>query len=118
MDFFGGLGFTFNMDFTNEKAACMIINENAYVMLLQEDFFRTFTKNDLVDATKNTEVITALSAGNKEKLNEMVDKAISMGAREARDPQDHGFMYDRSFHDLDGHIWEVFWMDMNAIPQP
>jgi len=115
MDFFSKLGFTFNMQFTDENAACMIINNEAFIMLLQEPFFKTFTRKELVDAHKSTEVLTSISAESKDKVNEILDKALSMGATEAREPQDQSFMFGRSFSDPDGHIWEVFWMDMNAF---
>ena len=115
MDFFSKLGFTFNMQFTNENAACMIINDEAFVMLLRESFFKTFIKKELVDAYKGTEVITSISAESKDKVNKIVDKALSIGATETREPLEQGFMFGRSFSDPDGHIWEVFWMDMNAF---
>lgn len=111
MHFFSGLGFSFNKQFTDENAACMIINENAYVMLLVEPFFKGFTPKQLVNAHNETEVLTCISAESKDKVNELVDKAISQGASETRPAQDHGFMFGRSFNDLDGHIWEVIWMD-------
>ncbi len=111
MHFFSGLGFSFNKQFTDENAACMIINENAYVMLLVEPFFKGFTPKQLVNAHNETEVLTCISAESKDKVNELVDKAIAQGATETRSAQDHGFMFGRSFNDLDGHIWEVIWMD-------
>jgi predicted lactoylglutathione lyase len=117
MDFFSELGFEFNPQFTDEKAACMIINDGAsYAMLLKEEFFKTFTKKDIADATKSTEVIIALSADSREKVDEMVDKALAAGGTSYSDPQDQGFMYQRAFADLDGHQWEVIFMDLNAIP--
>jgi predicted lactoylglutathione lyase len=116
-EFFVKLGYTINPQFTDEKAACVVISEDIYAMILKEEFFKTFTpKKEIADATKSTEVLVALSAGSKEKVNELLDKALAAGAREARPPEDHGFMYGRSFEDPDGHIWEVFWMDMNAVP--
>ncbi|NHI03327.1 Glyoxalase family protein [Candidatus Nitrosotalea sp. TS] len=116
-EFFAKLGFTFNPQFTNQNAACMIISEDNYAMLLVESFFKTFTKKEIVDAKKNTEVLIALSAENKAKVDEMLGKALAAGAKEPRAPQDHGFMYGRSFEDPDGHIWEIFWMDPKAINQ-
>jgi predicted lactoylglutathione lyase len=116
-EFFVKLGYTINPQFTDEKAACVVISEDIYAMILKEEFFKTFTpKKEIADATKSTEVLVALSADSKEKVNELLDKAFAAGAREARPPEDHGFMYGRSFEDPDGHIWEVFWMDMNAVP--
>ncbi|MDE1767431.1 MAG: VOC family protein [Thaumarchaeota archaeon] len=116
-EFFAKLGFTFNPQFTDQNAACMIISEDNYAMLLVESFFKTFTKKEIVDAKKNTEVLIALSAENKAKVDEMLGKALAAGAKEPRAPQDHGFMYGRGFEDPDGHIWEIFWMDPKAINQ-
>jgi predicted lactoylglutathione lyase len=116
-EFFTKIGFTINPQFTNDKAACVVISESIYAMILKEDFFKTFTpKKQIADANKTTEVIIALSANSKEEVNELLDKSFAAGAKEARPAEDHGFMYGRSFEDLDGHIWEVFWMDMNAAP--
>jgi len=114
MDFFSKLGFLYNPQFTDDNAACMVINDDCSVMLLAEAFFKTFTKKELVDAHKSTEVLTAISADSKDKVNEILDKALAMGATEAREPQDLGFMYGRSFSDLDGHIWEIIWMDQSV----
>ena len=111
MDFFGALGFDFNPQFTNEQAACMVIAENIYAMLLTEPMFKGFTPKDIAGATKTTEVMTALSSESREAVDTFLEKAIEAGATEVRDPQDHGFMYGRAFNDPDGHIWEVFWMD-------
>ncbi len=113
MEFFSGLGFTYNEKFTDENAASMKINDTAYVMLLTEPFFLSFTTKSLTDTSKDTEVMLAISLENKEKVDEIFSKAISLGAKEGR-KEDLGFMYTRSFHDLDGHIWEFFWMDENA----
>lgn len=117
MEFFRKLGFEFNPQFTDEKAACMILGEEALVMLLTEPFFRTFTKRDVCDTSKQTEGLFALSCGSRAEVDEMVKKAEAAGGKEAMKPQDHGFMYGRSFYDLDGHHWEVFWMDPKAIPK-
>ncbi len=117
VDFFTKLGFTFNQQFTDENATCMIIGENIYALLLVEKFFKTFTKKEIADATKTTEAIIALSMDNREKVDEMGDKALAAGATPSNETQDHGFMYTRSFQDLDGHIWEVFHMDGSGIPQ-
>lgn len=116
-EFFAKLGFTFNPQFTDQNAACMVISEDNYAMLLVESFFKTFTKKEIVDAKKSTEVLIALSAENKAKVDEMLGKALAAGAKEPRAPQDHGFMYGRSFEDPDGHNWEIFWMDPKAINQ-
>ena len=114
-DFFTKLGFGFNPQFTDEKAACMILNEDAYVMLLTEAFFKTFTKNAICDTTRQTEGLFALSCESRTEVDEMVEKALSAGGKRAMDPMDHGFMYGWSFYDPDGHHWEVLWMDPKAI---
>jgi predicted lactoylglutathione lyase len=117
-EFFVKLGFTINAQFTNEKAACVVISEDIYAMILVEEFFKTFIPNKHIsDATKSTEVLVALSADSKDDVNKMVDDALAAGGKTARDPEDHGFMYSRAFEDLDGHIWEVFWMDHSTVPQ-
>ncbi|MDB5209071.1 MAG: Glyoxalase/bleomycin resistance protein/dioxygenase [Flavisolibacter sp.] len=116
-EFFTKIGFTINPQFTNESGACVVISEDIYAMILREEFFKTFIANkDISDATKTTEVLVALSADSRESVDEMADKALAAGATHQRDAEDHGFMYSRSFQDLDGHIWEVFWMDMAAAP--
>lgn len=115
--FFTKLGYSFNPQFTDDNAACMVIGEDIYTMLLTEPFFKTFTKKDIADASKTTEVLVALSADSRGKVDEMLGKALAAGAREARASQEYDFMYGRSFEDLDGHIWEVFWMDPSAIKQ-
>jgi predicted lactoylglutathione lyase len=114
VDFFSGLGFTFNPTFTNDSGACMIIGADAFVMLLAETFFRTFTTRDLCDTTRQTETLLAVSCASREDVDEMVNKAVAAGGAHAMDPLDHGFMYGWSFYDLDGHHWEVLWMDPAA----
>jgi uncharacterized protein len=117
-EFYTKLGFTINPQFTDEKAACVVISEDIYAMILREEFFKTFIPGkEIADATKSTEVLVALSADSKEKANEIADKALAAGATKLREPEDHGFMYTRSFNDPDGHIWEVFWMDTGAVKQ-
>ncbi|MBW8349873.1 VOC family protein [Bacillus sp. IITD106] len=117
MDFFTHIGFTFNPQFTDDKAASMVINDNTYAHFLTEAFFKNFTTKAISDATKSTEVLIALSAQNREQVDEIVKKAIESGGSPASDPQDHGFMYQWSFQDLDGHIWEVAYMDPSAMQQ-
>ncbi|MDB5247589.1 MAG: extradiol dioxygenase [Segetibacter sp.] len=116
VQFFTSLGYTFNPQFTNENATCMVITEDIYVMLLVEKFFKTFTPNEIADATKVTEAIICLSAESREKVDEIIDKAVAAGGTTYREAQDHGFMYGHSYRDLDGHIWEIMWMDVNAAP--
>jgi predicted lactoylglutathione lyase len=114
-DFFGKLGFSFNPQFTDEKAACMVVSDEAYVMLLTEPFFRTFTKREPCDTTTHTEGLFALSCDSRPAVDEMVEKAVSAGGQRAMDPVDHGFMYGSSFYDPDEHHWEVIWMDPQAV---
>jgi uncharacterized protein len=111
MAFFKEVGFSFNPQFTDETAACMVMSEDIYAMLLTEAKFAAFTKKPIADAHATTEVLTALAVGSKGKVHELVDRAIEAGAKEPREPVDYGFMFGRSFEDPDGHIWEVFWMD-------
>lgn len=113
--FFSKLGFEFNPKFTDDKAACMIINDGAYVMLLGEPFFKTFTRRELCDTSRQTEGMFAVSCASRAEVDATVTKAIAAGATPAMEPQDHGFMYGWSFYDLDGHHWEVLWMDPNAV---
>jgi uncharacterized protein len=115
--FFTKLGYKFNQQFTDEKAACMVIGDDIYVMLLTEPFFKTFTKKEVVDATKSTEVLLCLSADSRADVDALVQKAVSAGGTTPNEPQDHGFMYGHGFEDLDGHLWEVMWMDPAAIQQ-
>jgi len=115
IQFFKGLGYSFNQQFTDDSAACMVISNDIYAMLLTHDKFNQFTNKNIVDAKKNTEVLVCLSAESRNNVDELLNKALTEGAQEYREPQDYGFMYGRSFEDLDGHIWEVMWMDPSAI---
>lgn len=114
--FFTKLGYTFNPQFTNENATCMIVGEDIFVMLLVESFFKTFIKKEISDATKTTEVLICLSADSREKVDEMVSKAVEAGGTTPNEKQDQGFMYVHGFEDLDGHLWEIMYMDMAALP--
>jgi predicted lactoylglutathione lyase len=114
MAFFTSLGFEFNPEFTNEQGASMIISPEAFVMLLTEPFFKTFTRREPCDTSTHTEGLFALSCSSRAEVDDMVKRAIAGGGTPAMDPQDHGFMYGWSFYDLDGHHWEVFWMDRRA----
>jgi predicted lactoylglutathione lyase len=116
MEFFRKLGFQFDPKYTDDKAACMIISEQAYVMLLAEPFFRTFTKKEICDTGSHTEGVFALSCNSRAEVDELVNQAKAAGGKHAMDPQDHGFMYAWSFYDLDGHHWEVVWMDPKGMP--
>lgn len=115
--FFTKLGFTFNPQFTDETATCMIIGENIFAMLMVETRFQEFTKKPVSDATKSTEVLLAFDVENREKVDSMIKNAVAAGGTLYADPQDHGWMYYHSFADLDGHQWEVSFMDESAIPQ-
>lgn len=115
MTFFKALGYTFNPQFTDDTAACMVISEDIYAMLLTHEKFRIFTKKEIADANRTTEVLTALSMDSRETVDALMDKALAAGATEARPPEDLGFMYGRAFNDPDGHIWEIFWMDPAQI---
>ena len=117
VEFFTTLGFEFDPRFTDETATCMIVSDDAYVMLLVESKFKEFTKKELVDASAQTEAILAVSAESRAAVDELGDAAIAAGGSPANDPMDYGFMYGRSFNDLDGHLWEVMWMDPSAIEQ-
>lgn len=114
--FFTTLGFTYNPMFTDEKAACLIISDTINAMLLTESFFQTFTKKEIANAHNTAQVILALSTDSRELVDEMIQKVIAAGG-EPLEAIDHGFMYQHAFHDLDGHIWEIFWMDPAGIPQ-
>ncbi|ABE45817.1 MULTISPECIES: VOC family protein [unclassified Polaromonas] len=115
--FFGKLGFSFNPQFTNEQGACMVVADGSiYVMLLVESFFKTFTKKAVADTTRSTEVLVCLSCESRAEVDELVAKARTAGATVPNAPQDHGFMYGHGFEDLDGHIWELAYMDMAAAP--
>ena len=115
--FFTKLGFTFNPQFTDDKATCMIIGDNIFAMLLVEERFKDFTKKPISDAKKSTEVLLALDAESRKKVDEMVKTAEAAGGSVYTDPQDHGWMYTHSFADLDGHQWELLYMDESAIPK-
>lgn len=111
IEFFTRLGYEFNPQFTDENATCMIVAEDIYVMLLVEEFFKSFTNKEIGDTKKSAEVIMGLSAESRTAVDDIVAKAMAAGATKAGDPQDHGWMYQKSFHDLDGHRWEYLYME-------
>lgn len=113
--FFSKLGFEFDPQFTDANATAMIINEQAAVMLLVEDFFKGFTNKGICDATTRTEAILALSADSRDGVNDLVNAALEAGGARANDPIDEGPMYGWSFQDLDGHLWEIMYMDPTAL---
>ena len=118
--FFKTLGFGFNPQFTDEKAACMIVNDDAFVMLLTEPFFRTFTSRQICDTSTHVEGLFAISCESRADVDKMVNTALSSGGSRAMDAQDLGFMYSWTFLDPDGHQWEPVWMDpaaLQAMPQ-
>lgn len=117
IDFFTSLGFTFNPQFTDDTATCMIIADNIFAMLMIEDRFKEFTKKPVSDATKTTEVLLALDAESRAAVDEMIKKAVKAGGSTYADPIDHGWMYIHSFADLDGHQWEIAYMNESALPK-
>jgi uncharacterized protein len=113
--FFTRLGYTFNAQFTDENATCMIISEEIYAMLLVEKYFQTFTPKKIADAKSTAEVSIALTCPSRTAVDEIVNKALTAGGKKHNEPQDHGFMHQWGFEDLDGHIWEYFWMDPSFV---
>ena len=109
--FFRALGFEFDEKFTDQSCACMVVSEQAYVMLLQRDRFAEFVTRPVADAEEATALTVAVSAESREAVDDFAETALDAGAAPGKEPQDYGFMYGRSFHDLDGHLWEVMWMD-------
>jgi predicted lactoylglutathione lyase len=112
--FFTRLGFTFNPDFTDETATCMVVSDDIFVMLLTEAKFKTFTPKAIADATRSTEVLVCLSCESRAEVEDTVRKAVAAGGTTYNEPQDHGFMYAHGFQDLDGHIWELIAMQPGA----
>lgn len=116
IEFFTALGFSFNPQFTDDKATCMVISDTIFAMLLIEERFKDFTRKELCDAHKSTEVLIALDAESREAVDALVQKAVAAGGAIYAEPQDHGWMYQHSFADLDGHQWELCYMDESALP--
>ena len=114
-DFFVALGFSFNEQFSNDEAAGMVISDNIYAMLHTHESIRRFTRKKLVNSKSETEALLALQMESKEEVDQLLARAIDAGAHEYRETEDYGFMYGRSFEDLDGHIWEAFWMNPEAV---
>jgi predicted lactoylglutathione lyase len=115
IEFFEALGFTFNTQFTDATATSMLVGEDAYFMLLTPEKFKEFSKRPVGDPQKETNALFAISVNSRDEVDALVKKALAAGGSPAVDPQDHGFMYGWSFYDLDGHHWEVFWMDPSAV---
>lgn len=117
-EFFGKLGFTFNPMFTDENAACMVISEENYAMLLTESFFKNFIPGrEICDTGNSTETLVALGLESRAEVDEIIRNAVAAGGSEYREKQDYGWMYGRAFSDLDRHIWEAFYADLNAMPE-
>jgi hypothetical protein len=116
VEFFTKLGYTFDPRFTDANATSMIVGENIYVMLLVESFFAQFTKKPIANAKQSTEAIFALALESREQVDEHVAQAVAAGGKAELPAQDHGWMYQHGFEDLDGHLWEVCWMDPNGMP--
>jgi predicted lactoylglutathione lyase len=117
VDFWKGLGFDFNEQFTDDNAACLVVSDLACVMLLRDGYFSTFTPKEVADAARHTEAIMAISAESREDVDGLADKALAIGGSASNPPQDEGYMYGRSFQDPDGHLWEVVYMDPAALEQ-
>jgi predicted lactoylglutathione lyase len=117
VQFFTKLGFSFNPDFTDDKATCMVVGEHIFVMLLTEPFFKTFTAKALCDPTRQTEAIVCLSMESRDAVTSRVQQAVDAGGRVYAEPKDHGFMFQHGFEDPDGHLWELVWMDPNFNPK-
>jgi predicted lactoylglutathione lyase len=117
MKFFRGLGFDFNAQFTDETAACMVVSEDIFVMLLTPAKFKEFTPKEICDSTKSTEVLVCLSRDSREQVDEMVAKAVAAGGTTYAEAKDYGFMYEHGFQDPDGHIWELVYMDLSAVQE-
>ncbi|MEC0239945.1 VOC family protein [Paenibacillus dokdonensis] len=113
--FFSSIGFEFNTQFSDDNSASMVINDNTFVQLLVESYFQTFINKPVADVTSAAGGIIALSADSRKHVDELADKALSAGGKQSKEPTDHGFMYVRSFEDLDGHLWEIAYMDMSAL---
>ena len=116
VEFFKGLGFAFDPRFTNAQGSMMHVNDDAKVMLLAKPFFQTFTQKTIADSARTTEVISCFSAENRAAVDDLCQKAFALGGRRCREPQDYGFMYQWAFEDVDGHIFEVVWMDPAKDP--
>jgi uncharacterized protein len=116
VQYFTRLGYTFNKQFTDDTATCMVISDDIYSMLIVEPKFKTFITKPVADARAATEVLIALSCDSRAAVDKIADTAIAAGGKAHKEPQDHGFMYSRAIEDLDGHIWEYIWMDPSFVP--
>jgi len=117
ISFFTQLGFSFDSKFTNQQGTCLIIGENIFAMLLLEEFFKTFTQKQICNTTASTEMIAAISVESRGKVDEIITAVVKAGGKLHNEAKDYGWMYQRDFFDLDGHHWEIFFMDESQIPQ-
>ena len=117
MSFYTAIGFTNNPQFTDDKAACMVVSDTIFIMLLTHDRFKDFTSKEIADTKKTVAVLNALSVASAEAVNDTLEKALAAGGNEYAEPKDYGFMQQRCFEDLDGHNWEITYMDMSQFPQ-
>ena len=118
IEFFSKLGFKFRQEFTNEQSTCMIVEENIFFMLLEEETFSGFLPGrKICDTSNNTEALMGISANSREEVDEMIENVIEAGGKKYRDSFDHGWMYGQSFLDLDGHVWEVFYINEDEMPE-
>lgn len=115
VDFFTRLGFTFNAQFTDDKATCMIVSDEAFFMLLVDDRFKDFTTKQICDTSSHQEALFALSTCSRAEVDQILETVIAAGGRQAGETKDHGFMYYRAFYDLDGHHWEVLFMEPSHV---
>ncbi len=115
MDFFAKLGYTFNPQFTDETAACMVISDDIYTMLVTHAKFKEFTAKAICDATTATEAIVSLSCDNRQEVNDLIRKAVMAGGKTLGNPKDYGFMYQHGYQDPDGHQWELFYMEPSYV---
>lgn len=115
MDFFKALDYTFNMKFTNEDGACLVLGDDIFIMLVDKPFFKSFITNDVADSKQVTETIISLSVNSRDAVETLVDKALAAGGSPSQETRDMGFMYTRCFLDPDGHHWEVFYMDPSQV---
>lgn len=116
-NFYTKMGFTNNPQFSDESAKCMVFSEEIFVMLLTHDRFKTFIVKPITDVSKTTTLLLSISVESLDKVNEISNNAISAGGKEPIEAKDHGFMQQRTIEDLDGHIWELFYMDLSKFPQ-
>ncbi|SDE12732.1 VOC family protein [Streptomyces prasinopilosus] len=114
-EFFTALGYGIDERFSDENTASVVIGDGIVAMLHTRRRYAEFTKKEIADSTRTSEVLLALSSESREKVDELVEKALAAGGSVSGETQDEGFMYGRAFDDLDGHTWEVVWMDPSAL---